>query len=87
MTASSPDIPQNNKRACSKGLLDYPALYPGEFSHLGVRVSALGARLVALVERVVSAPSAAYMGLFAGEIAHRGCAFRHPFSPTLEGAK
>src|SRR5581483_5744219 len=82
MTASSPDIPTKLGRAYRKGLLEHLALYPGVFAHRRFRVAALGALLVALVVRVVAAPSAANVGLFAGKITHRGCAFRHLCSPS-----
>jgi len=52
-------------------------LNPSVLADPRVRVAALGALLSALVERVVAAPSAAYVGLFAGELAHRSSAFCH----------
>jgi hypothetical protein len=67
-------------------VLDDLALYPVVLANRGIRVAALGAALAALVERVLPAPSAAYVGLFAGELAHRGRAFRHFQLPTLEEA-
>jgi hypothetical protein len=45
-------------------------LNPSVLAHLWIRVAALRALLAALVIRVVAAPSAAYVGLFAGEFAH-----------------
>ena len=58
------------------------ALNPIVLAHPWVWITTLGTSLATLVVRVVTAPSAAYMCLLAGELAHRSGSFSH-FIPLL----